>query len=108
VLLAGKTKTAFNAWIKGRHLSRLTGFTVTDVKTLREQVAQAQSNDYVISCEEHELGVSAMSVPLRNAQGQVVAALNVVLPSHAMSAVQMRQHFLPLLQGAAQELRPLL
>jgi IclR family pca regulon transcriptional regulator len=108
VLLAGKTKAAFNAWIKGRHLSRLTGFTVTDVKTLREQVAQAQSNDYVISCEEHELGVSAMSVPLRNAQGQVVAALNVVLPSHAMSAVQMRQHFLPLLQGAAQELRPLL
>jgi IclR family pca regulon transcriptional regulator len=71
-------------------------------------VAQAQINDYVISCEEHELGVSAMSVPLRNAQGKVVAALNVVLPSHAMTGTHIRQQFLPLLQGAAQELRALL
>jgi IclR family pca regulon transcriptional regulator len=108
VLLAGKTKTEFNAWLKGRQLSRLTGYTVTDAKTLREQVAQAQTNDHVISCEEHELGVSAMSVPLRNAQGKMVAALNVVLPSKAMTAAQIRQQFLPLLQGAAQELRALL
>jgi IclR family pca regulon transcriptional regulator len=71
-------------------------------------VSQAHTHDYVISCEEHELGVSAMSVPLRNAQGKMVAALNVVLPSQAMTAAQIRLQFLPPLQGAAQELRPLL
>ena len=49
-----------------------------------------------------------MSVPLRNAQGKTVAALNVVLSAAHMQAPQIQQYFLPVLQGAAQELRPLL
>ena len=41
-------------------------------------------------------------------KAEALAALNVVLPSHAMTAAHIRQQFLPLLQGAAQELRALL
>lgn len=108
VLLAAQTKTALNAWLKGRVLPRLTGHTVTDSKALRARIAQAQIDDFAISCEEHELGVSAMSVPLRNAQGKTVAALNVVLSAAEMNVPQIQQKFLPLLQGAAQELRALL
>jgi IclR family pca regulon transcriptional regulator len=108
VLLAAQTKTALNAWLKGRTLPRLTGHTVTDPKVLRSRIAQAQTDDFAISCEEHELGVSAMSVPLRNAQGKTVAALNVVLSAAQLSATQIQQRFLPMLQGAAQALRPLL
>ena len=108
VLLASKSKSELNAWLKGRTLTRLTGHTVTDIKQFRACLQQAQSDDYVLSCEEHELGVSALAVPLRNAQGKTVAALNVVLPSAAMDAQHIRQKFLPLLQSAAQELRALL
>lgn len=108
VLLASKSKSELNAWLKGRTLTRLTGHTVTDIKQFRTCLQQAQSDDYVLSCEEHELGVSALAVPLRNAQGKTVAALNVVLPSAAMDAQHIRQQFLPLLQSAAQELRALL
>lgn len=108
VLLASKTKSELKAWLKGRTLTRLTGHTVTDIKQFRASLQQAQSDDYVLSCEEHELGVSALAVPLRNAQGKTVAALNVVLPSAAMDAQHIRQQFLPLLQSAAQELRALL
>lgn len=108
VLLAAKTKTDLNAWLKGRDLPRLTGHTVTDVKALRARIVQAQVDDFAISCEEHELGVSAMCVPLRNAQGKTVAALNVVLSSAEMNAAKVQQRFLPLLQGAAQEVRALL
>jgi IclR family pca regulon transcriptional regulator len=108
VLLAAKAKSDLNLWLKGRTLSRLTGHTVTDVKALRARIAQTQTDDFAISCEEHELGVSAMSVPLRNAQGKTVAALNVVLSSAEMNAANIQQLFLPLLQGAAQELRALL
>ena len=108
VLLASKSKSELNAWLKGRTLTRLTGHTVTDIKQFRACLQQAQSDDYVLSCEEHELGVSALAVPLRNAQGKTVAALNVVLPSAAMDAQHIRQKFLPLLQSSAQELRALL
>ena len=108
VLLAAKSARELSGWLKGRSLPRLTGATVTDPKLLRERVRQAQLDDFAISCNEHEFGVSAMSVPLRNTHGKTVAALNVVLSSNDMNPAQIRAHFLRLLQGAAQELRPLL
>lgn len=108
VLLAAKTKAELNAWLKGRTLKRLTGLTETDVKAVRARVAQVQRDDYIVSSEEHELGVSAMSVPLRDAQGHTLAALNVVMSAHDMRPPAMQRNLLALLQGAAQELRPLL
>ena len=108
VLLAAKNKTQLNAWLKDRMLPRLTGRTLTDAKALKARIAQVQADDYDISIEEHELGVSAMSVPLRDAQGHVMAALNVVLPAAAWKLPEIKRDFLPLLQGAAQELRALL
>ena len=108
VLLAAKSRTELTAWLKGRTLPRLTGHTVTDAKTLRERIVQAHRDDFAITREEHELGVSALSVPLRDAQGRVVAALNVVLPAAEYPPALIEQRFLPLLRDAAQELRPLL
>ncbi len=97
-----------NAWLKGNTLQKLTGRTVTDVDQFRARIAKVQHDDFDISCEEHELGVSALSVPLRNAQGKTLAALNVVLSASELTPSQMKQQFLGLLQGAAQEIRPLL
>ena len=108
VLLAAKNKTQLNAWLKDRILPRLTGRTLTDAKALKARIAQVQADDYDISIEEHELGVSAMSVPLRDAQGRVMAALNVVLPAAAWKLPFFFFFFFLLLQGAAQELRALL
>lgn len=108
VLLAAKSKTDFSAWLKNRTLPKLTGRTLVDAKSLRGRIAQVQADDFDISSEEHELGVSAMSVPLRDVQGRTVAALNVVLSSANWNESEIRREFLPLLQGAAQELRVLL
>jgi IclR family transcriptional regulator, pca regulon regulatory protein len=108
VLLAAKPKSALNTWLKGKALQKLTGHTVTDVAQFRARIAKVQQDDFDISCEEHELGVSALSIPLRNAQGNTLAALNVVLSASEMTASQIKQQFLGLLQGAAQEIRPLL
>ena len=108
VLLAAKPKAALNTWLKGKALQKLTGHTVTDVAQFRARIAKVQQDDFDISCEEHELGVSALSIPLRNAQGNTLAALNVVLSASEMTASQIKQQFLGLLQGAAQEIRPLL
>jgi IclR family pca regulon transcriptional regulator len=49
-----------------------------------------------------------MAVPLRNSQGQTVAALNVVASQARLSTTQMQHHLLPLLFEAAAELRPVL
>jgi IclR family transcriptional regulator, pca regulon regulatory protein len=108
VLLAAKTKAAFNTWMKARELPRLTAQTTTDPRKFRSVVDQVRAQDYCLASEEHELGVHALAVPLRNMQGLTVAALNVVAAPHRLESREMQRGLLPLLLEAARELRPLL
>jgi IclR family pca regulon transcriptional regulator len=61
-----------------------------------------------VASEEHELGVHALAVPLRNMQGKTVAALNVVASPDRLEPQTLQTDLLPLLLDAARELRPLL
>jgi IclR family pca regulon transcriptional regulator len=108
VLLAALPKAAFNDWMKKRVLARLTLHTVTEAKAFRAVIEQVRRDDFSLSSEEHELGVHALAVPLRNVQGQTVAALNVVASPSRLAPEVMRRDLLPLLQDAMRELRPLL
>jgi IclR family pca regulon transcriptional regulator len=114
VLLAAKRKSDFNAWMKDegrpgdRELPRLTSYTVADPKRFRALIEQVRADDYCVASEEHELGVHALAVPLRNMQGRTVAALNVVASSQRLQPGALQRDLLPLLLDAARELRPLL
>jgi IclR family pca regulon transcriptional regulator len=108
VLLASKPRAEFNAWMKGRELPRLTAHTVVDAKKFRAVIDEVRERDWCFASEEHELGVHALAVPLRNMQGRTVAALNVVAPPQRLSARAMETTLLPLLLDAARELRALL
>lgn len=108
VLLAAMPRADFSAWLKGRTLARLTPYTVVENAAFRKLIAQVRQDDHCVASEEHELGVNAVAVPLRNAEGKTVAALNTVVP-HAH--VQQESHLRALLQWmqeAAVELRALL
>ena len=108
VLLAAKPKTSLTQWLRGRTLARLTSRTITDIKLFRVMLEQVRTDDFCLAVEEHELGVHALAVPLRNMQGRPVAALNVVASPQRLTAQQMQRDLLPLLLDAARELRPLL
>ncbi|MDZ4356839.1 MAG: IclR family transcriptional regulator C-terminal domain-containing protein, partial [Variovorax sp.] len=89
-------------------LARLTPKTTIDHKAFRAIVAQVRADDFAVASEEHELGVHALAVPLRNMKGKTVAALNVVASPDRLEPDVMREDLLPLLLDAARELRPLL
>lgn len=109
VLLAAQTRTAVNAWLKGHALQRMTPKTTVDVRAFRALVEQVRHDDYCLASEEHEIGIHALAVPLRNASGKTVAALNAVATQGRItSAASMQKELLPLLQDAAREVRPLL
>jgi IclR family transcriptional regulator, pca regulon regulatory protein len=108
VLLAAMNGAELTRWLKGRTLQRLTPHTITQAKALREEIAKVRMQDYCIATEEHEIGVQALAVPLRNMQGKTVAALNVVLAGGLRSDAALERELLPLLQGAAHEVRSLL
>lgn len=108
VLLASKTRAEFNAWMKGRALPRLTVHTVVDPQKFRSLIDEVRERDWCVASEEQELGVHALAVPLRNMDGQTVAALNAVGPPNKLDLRVIQKDLLPLLLEAARELRPLL
>jgi len=108
VLLAAMPRAAFSDWLRQRQLARLTVHTVTLPAQLRRVIEQVRRDDYCLSSEEHELGVHALAVPLRNLQGQTVAALNVVASTARLAPETLRRDLLPLMLEAARELRPIL
>jgi len=112
ILLAAKSKSEFSAWLKAKtdtgNLPRLTLHTTTDPRKLKALVEQVRLDDYCLASEEHELGVHALAVPLRDMQGRTVAALNVVSSSQRLRGEVLQKEMLPLLLDAARELRSLL
>jgi IclR family pca regulon transcriptional regulator len=108
VLLAARTRAEFNAWMKGRELPRLTANTLVDARAFRSVIEQVRQQDHCVASEEHELGVHALAVPLRNMEGRTVAALNVVASRQRLEPQALEKGLLPLLLEAARELRPLL
>ena len=108
VLLAAMAPTQLTQWLKGRHLARLTPQTLTQARALRQRIVQVRKDDYCFASEEHELGVQALAVPLRDMQGHTVAALNVVLSGTRYQEETLQREMLPLLFEAAREVRSLL
>ena len=108
VLLAALPRSALTAWLKAYPLTRITPYTVAEAKAWRAVLTQVRQHDYALVSEEHELGVHAVAVPLRNMAGQTVAALNAVVSSARLHSGAALREVLPLLQDAALELRPLL
>lgn len=107
VLLGAMRPPALNAWLRGHELRRLTPHTIVDPKVLRARIEQARLDDFAVVREEHELGVLALAVPLRNMKGSTLAALNVVVSPSRMDEVGLRHDLLPLLLEASRELRSL-
>ena len=108
VLLAALAPEALDPWLAGRRLARLTPLTVTEPEAFRRLIDEVRAQDWCVAHEEHELGVHALAVPLRNMQGRTVAALNVVASAETLRGPELHQRYLPLLQEAAREVRALL
>lgn len=84
-----------------RPLQAITDDTVTDVETLREQLAEVRERGYAISSGERVSGAAAVSVPIR-AHGEFVAALSILGPLTRLP-LQRLEEFAVVLQDAAAE-----
>jgi IclR family pca regulon transcriptional regulator len=108
VLLANLSSEALDAWLEENTLSRLTAHTVTQAKVFRQKLKRIAKQDYGYAKQEHELGVDALAVPLRNERGETIAALNLVRSGAGSNAPHLANEWLPLLQQTAQSLRLLI
>lgn len=107
VLLAALPDAERTAWLAGAELPRLTAHTVSDALALTAVLNDVRRLDYCVAVQEHELGIQALAVPLRDMRGNTLAALNVVTATNRMPPRELVGQMLPLLQEAARTLRPL-
>jgi len=106
VLLAALEADELRAYLETTPLVPLTPYTLTDPMQLKAELAQVRAQGYALVDQELELGLRSIAVPVKNARGRVLAAMNVGVQAGRVSKEEMLERFLPVLQRAAQSLTP--
>jgi IclR family pca regulon transcriptional regulator len=108
VLLANLPPAELESFFERVKLTRYTNRTIVNAEKLRQALRLVLRNGYSLVDQELELGLRSMAVPIQNANGKVVAALNVGTHAQRVSIQELQTKFLPQLRSAARELSMLL
>lgn len=98
VLLSSRPVAEFEALFQAMPLNRLTPHTITDPVRLRKLLKTCADNGYALSNEEIEIGVRSIAVPLYNMGGAMVGALSLSSRADRMTASEMVEQLLPVMQ----------
>ncbi|MBS7807500.1 IclR family transcriptional regulator C-terminal domain-containing protein [Variovorax sp. PCZ-1] len=112
ILLAQLPPAKLKEYLATHERAKFTAHTITQATQLRKLIQEAGQQGYSEVHQEHELGVYALAVPLRDSQNRVVAAMNLVLANPKQqppkSSDSLQKAYLAQMQAAAGELRLLL
>jgi len=84
-----------------RRLTRMTRYSITEPAVLESQLAAVRRDGYAQTRQEMTLGACSLAVPVRDAKGEVVAALGIVVSHLDVD----RSRLVALLDGAAHGIR---
>jgi len=101
VLLAQLPDDALDAYLDRVRLVARTARTTTTATKLRKLLKTVRESGHALLDQELEEGLRSIAVPVRGANGSVLAAMNVSTHASRVSLDEMLQRFLPVLtQGA--------
>jgi IclR family transcriptional regulator, pca regulon regulatory protein len=104
VLLAHLSEQELNVFLEDAGLEQLTDRTVTDPAQLRVLLDEVRTKGYALVDQEVEEGVRSVAVPIRDAGGTVIAAINVSSYASRVSTGAVRQEVLPRLLATASQI----
>ncbi|MGI5193254.1 IclR family transcriptional regulator [Streptomyces sp. CA-288835] len=81
-------------------LKKVTEHTITAKTKLEKNLAEIRETGYAWALEELELGLHAMAAPIRNRDGEVVAALSASGPAYRLSKERLHELAPVLIKGA--------
>lgn len=84
-------------------LERFTERTLTERSALLRELEQVRERGWAAAVEEFEPGLNALAVPIRGAQGSVIAALSVAGPAYRLGAERLPE-LSRTLEAAAEEI----
>lgn len=93
-----------NVTLSRINMIRYTPHTLNSLSALREELARVRRQGYALADRQIEVGLCSLAVPLLSRNNQVVAALNVGVPSASMSGAELKELALPALRRVAMDL----
>ncbi|OHV82668.1 IclR family transcriptional regulator C-terminal domain-containing protein [Rhizobium sp. LCM 4573] len=104
VLLAALDEQRARQILSAKPLVARTENTLTDIEALMRELAATRARGYAQIDQEVEIGLRSLAVPLVNARGQTMAALNVGLPANQEPMQEIVGKYLPALLRVQSEL----
>jgi len=101
VLLAALPDDQLAGYLEAATLARLTERTIVDRDRLRAEVERTRSRGWCVVDQELEDGVRSVAVPVHDAAGGVVAAVNTSAHVARVPLTRLQRSFLPRLQDCA-------
>jgi IclR family KDG regulon transcriptional repressor len=91
VLLAYCDEEEWDQIISREGLRRYTPFTITSANQLKKQLREIRKKGYALSDREQIADVRAVAAPIRDINGQVVAALGITGPAYRINKKRVRE-----------------
>ena len=104
VLLAALSREARSAWLQNAVIEARTEQTIVDKGKLAGLLDEVADQRWSLVEEELERGLRSLAVPVRDREGNVVAALNIATFSDAHARADLIETFLPELRAAVGQL----
>jgi IclR family pca regulon transcriptional regulator len=77
VMLAAQPSERLDAYLESASLRGLTGHTITSATALRRELKKISDQGWALVDQELEDGLRSIAAPIHDADGQVIAAVNV-------------------------------
>lgn len=100
-ILGAGTVEAQEAFLSKVRPRQLTPYTVTSVDELRAKLEEVRSQGWALVDQELEEGLRSLAAPVRNARGEVVAAVNISAPVRRGKLEDIVRELLPPVLAAA-------
>lgn len=88
-------------YFEDTQLRQLTEHTITDETELRRELARVREQGWTLVDQEFEIGLRSLGVPVRNAEGKVVASVNCSTHAGRVARDTLVNDFRPLIEEAA-------
>ncbi len=108
LMLAQRSAADLEQWLAQRELQTYTTHTITHKDSLRTALVHIRAQEWALSEQQLELHYRGIAVPLRDRNGEAVAALSVTMPMGFEPAADAVARVLPVLRETAQAMRNLI
>lgn len=105
VLLSGFSDVELDQFLRKVKMRKLTSVTITDPAKLRAEILKVRKQGYAWGEREFDDSICGLAVPVRDMNGEVIAAINVSLASGEFTHKIAVEQFLPKLWHTASRLR---